>query len=258
MDDDDFLEAVETDNKEPKAEEPQAEPKAEEPKAEEPKEEPKTKEPPKAEEPLELTEVAVEAPKQAEPGFVPIAAMLDARDRAKAAEAEVQRLRAAQQPVETPDPFEDPEGFAAHQQNELNHRLQSITLNTSERFARKEHGNETVTTAQQWALQRFEADPLYRQQILNDPDPYERVVTDWRREQVFTEVQDPKEFEQFKAWKQAQNALQTQQPGGQPPQPNPTSSIPSPSLASAPAAGDILTDPIQGDREIFEEVLPKG
>lgn len=256
MEDDDFLAAVEADNTStPVAEEPKPEPPVEEPKPE-PAPEPAPAEP-KAEEPLELTEVAPGTPKP-DPGFVPIAVMLDARDRAKAAEAELERMRAQQQPqAETPDPMADPEGYASFQEERVSRALQNVTLNTSERFARKEHGQETVETAKAWALQRFAADPLYHQQILNDPDPYERVVTDWRREQVFSEVKDPKEFEQFKAWKQAQNALSAQ-PGGQPSAPNPAPSIPPPSLASAPSAGDILTEPIQGDREIFEEVLPKG
>lgn len=259
-DDEDFLAAVEADNKgTPVTDEPTPEPPvAEEPAKPEVAAEPPAT-PPAAEPVLELTpEQAIPpVPKPEETSTAPIAALLDERDRRKAAEAELERLRAAQQPAQVPDAYEDPEGFAAYQQAQIGQALQNVTLNTSERFARKEHGAETVETAKAWALQRFGTDPLYRQQILNDPDPYERVVTDWRREQVFAEVQDPNEFKQFKAWKQAQNALQAQ-PGGQPLSPTPqTPAIPAPSLASAPSAGSILTEPIQSDDEVFEEVMPR-
>ncbi len=190
-----------------------------------------------------------------------LAALLDERDKRKAAEAERDALRAAQQqqqqqPVQMPDPYEDPEGFASFQQAQVAASIQNITLNTSERFARKEHGAETVDAAKSWAMQRFASDPLYQQQVLNDPDPYERVVTDWRRDQVFAEVSDPKEFEQFRAWKQAQNQLANPS-GGAPPPSNVASAIPRRSLASAPSAGNMLTEPVQDDGEIFDEVIPK-
>lgn len=257
-DDEDFLAAVEADNKgvpeEPvKVEvvEPETAPEP----ALEPEAEPQAEAKPET---LELTELAPEQTKPTE-GFVPLGAVLDEREKRRAAEAERDALRAsqAQQQFQMPDAYEDPEGFAAAQQALLNQRLQTITLNTSERFARKEHGEETVEAAKAWALQRFASDPLYQQQILNDPDPYDRAVRDYRLSLVASEISDPTEFEQFKAWKAAQQQLQ-QQPGGQPPPPNQPPSIPPKSLASAPSAGTILDEPVQSDEDIFKEVIPKG
>lgn len=251
MDDDDFLAAVEADNASASVEEPKVEtpPVAEEPKAEPEKAE-------QEEPPLELTELAPEQTKPTE-GFVPLGAVLDERDKRKALEVELERLRSQQpQPqLQMPDPYEDPEGFASAQQALLDQRLQNITLNTSERFARKEHGPETVESAKGWALQRFGTDPLYRQQVLNDPDPYERVVKDWRAEQMLAEV-NPSEFEQFKAWKAAQGQLQMQ-PGGQPPPSTSAPTIPAPSLASAPSAGSILTEVPVSEEDIFDGAIPK-
>lgn len=259
MEDDDFLAAVEADNTSTPAEPPKVEP----PKEELPKEPAAEPQQPVAEELVLQPEQIVppaEPPKgEKAPVMVPIGVLHEVRDELQTVKADLSRFQQAQQPppeAQRPDEYEDPEGARAFDQAQVGRALQNITLNTSERFARKEHGAETVETAKKWALARFASDPLYQQQILNDPDPYERVVTDWRREQVFAEVQDPKEFEQFKAWKQAQNALQTQ-PGGQPPPPNPASAIPDPSLASAPSAGSILTEPIQSDEEIFDEVVGK-
>lgn len=249
MEDEDFLAAVEADNEgAPVVEETVAEtPPAPEPVVEAPKPEPV----------LELTELAPEQTKPTE-GFVPLGAVLDERDKRKAAEAELERIRAQQaqaQPVQKPDQWEDPEGYEAWQEARLSASIQNITLNTSERFARKEHGAETVDTAKSWALQRFTSDPLYRDQVLADPDPYERVVSDWRKDQVFKEVSDPSEFEQFKAWKAAQNQLATQ-PGATP-TPVTASPIPPRSLAGAPSAGNMLVEPVQTDDEIFDEVIGK-
>ena len=223
-----------------------------EPPVEKPVEQPVVETP----EPLELTELAPEQTKPTE-GFVPLGAVLDERDKRKAAEARIAQLEqqaAQRQPVQRPDAYDDPDGALAYERAEVSAALQNMTLNTSERFARKEHGVETVDLAKAWVLQRFAADPLYQTQILNDPDPYERVVADWRKDQLFAQVSDPKEFEQFQAWRQAQNTLQQ---GGQPPPTNQTASIPPRSLASAPSAGTMLTDPIQSDEEMFDEVIPK-
>jgi hypothetical protein len=195
-----------------------------------------------------------------EPQHAPLTALLDERDKRQAAERERDALRAqvqSQQPVEMPDPDLDPAGFAQFQESRLQQVLLNQTLNTSERFARKEHGAETVESAKQWALQKFGSDPHYQAQILADADPYERLVTDWKRDQLFSKVTDPSDFDAFLAWKAAQGQLQQQQAAPAAPA-TPAPAIPPPSLASAPSAGGVLTEVAQTDKEIFEEVLPKG
>jgi hypothetical protein len=258
MDEDDFLAAVEADNtnapvedapEPPKAEEPTQEPVQSAPAEVAPVEPAPTLEPP-----------VVEVPAHAAPGFVPIGAMLDTRDKLKAAEAELAQFRAAQQAqaqqVQIPDRYEDPDGYEAFQEATIQQRLVNITLNTSERFATKEHGKETVEAAKQWAVQRFNADPLYQRQVLGDADPYERVVTDYKRDQLFSKVTDPSDFDAFLAWKTAQGQLQQQAATTAAPQ-NPGSPIPPRSLASAPSAGGVLTDIVQSDEEAFAELFPK-
>lgn len=260
MDDDDFLAAIEADNagtpapEEPKAEQP------EEPKA------PETQQP--AAEELVLTEAdkAPESPhpepQKAEPGYVPLAALLDARDKAKAAEAELQRLKAMQQQqpqqVEVPDRYEDPEGYEAFQQAQIGQAIYQQNLRWSEAVASMKHGEETVAAAKEWGFQRCETDPYFNAKVASSPDPIGLVVAEFQREKIASEV-TPDDFAQFQAWKQAQQQLQQQQ-GGQPPPvpPNQTSAkIPPRSLASAPSAGNILTEPVQSDEEVFNEVIPK-
>lgn len=255
MEDEDFLAAVEADNKgvpeEPvKVEvvEPAPEPTSE------PVAEPQAEATP---EPLELTELAPEQTKPTE-GFVPLAAVLDERDKRKAIEAERDRLLAAQQqqqPVQMPDPYEDPEGFAAVQRQVNDQQLYQTRLYFSEQLAAVKHGEDTVKAAKDWGLQRCDSDPYFNAKVAASPDPIGYVVAEYKREEIASKV-TPDEFAQFQAWKAAQDQLTTQ-PGAPAPTPPQTSAIPAPSLASAPSAGNILTEPIQSDEEVFNEVLPK-
>jgi hypothetical protein len=254
MDDEDFLAAVEADNALAPVEDATAEAQPPEPEAKDP--------PEPAPEPAAPAQDAPAEPQpeaKPEPIMVPLAALHETRDEVKELKAKIARYEQQPQPqpqIQPPDPIEDPEGFAQFQEQRFQQQLLNQTLNTSERFARKEHGVETVEAAKQWSLQRFQTDPLYQAQVLRDPDPYERIVSDYRRDQLFSQVSDPKEFEQFQAWKAAQGQLQQQQ-GGQPPPPNQAPSIPPRSLASAPSAGSVLMDVVQSDDEIFDEVIPK-
>jgi len=265
-DDEDFLAAVEADNasnaedaKTLKVEADKVEvveqAPAETPQPEQPGGEPAT-EAPKDE---LLLDTPVEAPKQPEPGFVPIAAMLDARDRAKAAEERLRQLeeqaRQAQQQVPMPDPYEDPEGFAAAQQAQVGQALYQTNLRWSERIASIQHGADTVAKAKEWGFAKCDSDPYFNARVAASDDPIGFVVEQWKREELVSQVQ-PDEFEQFRAWKAAQAQLQTQPPA-QAGQPNTASKIPPRSLASAPSAGSILIEPEPSDEDIFKEVIGK-
>lgn len=245
MDDEDFLAAVEADNKG----------------VEEPKEEPA---------PLELTEEAPPEPEAAqpepqpepeakpEPQTAPISALLDERDKRKALEAELAQYRARQQqqqPEAVPDMFEDPDGFAAYQDQKVQAALYQQNLRWSERTATIEHGAETVSTAKDWGFQRCEADPYFNAKVAASPDPVGFVVSEWKREQIASQV-TPEDLTQFQAWKAAQAQLQAQtaQPA---PTPTPSQSAPPRSLASAPSAGSVMTEPVPSDEEIFADTFAR-
>ena len=247
MDDEDFLAAVEADNAgatvtdEPKVETP-PEPTPVEPTVEPEKAEPAT---------LELTELAPEQTKPTE-GFVPLGAVLDERDKRKAAEARLAQLEAQQQPVQMPDPYEDPEGFAAAQQGQTSAALYQINLRYSERLARVEHGAETVDAAKAWAMAKCDADPLFNAKIAQSDDPVGLAVTEYRRDEIASKV-TPDDFKAFQAWKEAQGQLQ---PAPAVP-PNSSPAIPARSLASAPSAGNILTEVEPSEDDIFGGAIPK-
>lgn len=198
-----------------------------------------------AKEPAAPAQDPAASPAEAEPAahHVPLATFLDIRDRAAAAEKRAeqaetwrkeQEAKARQQPL--PDRNQDPEAYEDFRAQQLESRLQNITLNNSERFATLAHGKESVEAAKAWALQRFQADPAYQQQVLSSSDPYEFVVSEWKRDQTISRLGDG-DLDAFLAWK----ATQAGDPSAQPTNPAPairaSPAAPRPSLASAPAAG---------------------
>jgi hypothetical protein len=159
------------------------------------------------------------------PGYVPVNVVAELRQ-------EIRALRQAPPPP-PPDPYIDPEAYQDHRDQQINDRLLNHTLNTSERFARKEYGPGVVDTARDWALGKFQSDPLFYQRVMGDPDPYELVVQEHKREQVFQRIQGS-DLDAFLAWKSG-SAPQAQ-PIAAPAAP-PQQSMPPRSLASAQSAG---------------------
>lgn len=246
MDDDDFLAAVEADNAGAPVEEPKEDPAPLELTEEAPPE-------PQAEPPVEPEPEA-----KPEPQHVPITAMLDERDKRKALEQELAQLRASQQqqqPQAVPDVFEDPDGFAAYQDQKVQQALYQQNLRWSERTATIEHGAETVNQAKDWAVARCDADPYFNAKVAASPDPIGFAVSEWKREQIASQV-TPEDLTQFQAWKAAQAQLDA---SAQPSAATTTSprTPPPRSLASAPSAGNVLTEVEPTEEDIFAGAIPK-
>ncbi len=258
MEDDDFASAFEDDDSETVAVD--IEVKAGETQAPKPEVEPAPKsEPPQPapEVPLELTDRADGT--KAEPGYVPLGALLDTRDKLKAAEARASQLeqeraqqRASQQaPQAMPDMFEDPEGY----QQVIAHQIQQATLNTrldiSEEMARGKYDDATVDAARDWVLSQGQANPGFVNQVLSSRNPYEFAVKEHRRVQALDKLSDPADLDQFLAWR----AAQQQQAGLSPVIPPQGSPLPPRSLASAPSAGGIGINPEPDDEEAFKDAF---
>lgn len=205
-------------------------------------------------EPEPVAEPAPPAPEpeaKPDPQHVPITALLDERDKRKAMEQELERLRAAQKPPEAPvvpDMFDDPEGFAAYQDQKVQAVVYAQNLRFSERMAVKEHGAETFTKAKEWGLAKCDTDPHFNAKVAASDDPYELVVSEWKREQIASQF-NPDDFAQFQAWKAAQSAVQEQT--------KPPVTAPPRSLASAPSAGSILTEVDPSEEEAFEQTFKR-
>lgn len=192
---------------------------------------------------------AAEQPKP-EPQHVPITALLDERDKRKGLEQELERLRAQQTApsVEAPDMFEDPDGFAAYQDQKVQAALYGQKLQFSERMAKKEYGADVFEQAKAWAFERCNSDPMFNAKVAQSPDPYDFAISEWKREQIVSQV-TPDDFAQFQAWKAAQTQLEAQT--------KPSPVAPPRSLASAPSAGGISTEAIPSEMEIFEDTIRK-
>lgn len=204
-------------------------------------------------EPVEAqaTEPAPVAPPAPEPAHAPITALLDEREKRQAAERRAQeieaRLRAyeQQQQVSVPDAYDDPEGFATFQQQQIEQRIYATNLQWSRRIAEVQHTPQVVAQAHEWGVERCNTDPFFNQKVQSSPDPYGFVIDQWKREQLLAEVK-PDDLEQFRAWK-AQMATGA-------PQPQPVAQVrastppPPPSLASAPSAGGAAHVPVGAGR----------
>lgn len=195
--------------------------------------------------------VAPPAPPAPEPGHVPIAAMLDEREKRQALERQLKDFqdreakakadREAVAPLPAPDFSEDPTGHLDAREADLQARIYTMNREFSRRLAVKEYGKETVETVQQWATGRCDADPQFNQAVFASEDPYEFVVQSWKREQVLAKfsADDLAQYDEFQAWKTAQAAGQTPQSliAAAPAAPSqPAPKPPPPGLVSAPSA----------------------
>lgn len=205
-------------------------------------------------EPVEEPAPVAPAEPKPEPGYVPISAIMDERDKRQAAERELARIRATQvqqtAPAPVPDVFDDPQGFIQHQEMG---RYQD-RLYFSEQLATVKHGAETVQAAKEWGIEKCASDPLFNQKLLSSQDPVGMAVQEYQREQIASQV-SPDAFKEFQAWKAAQANLATQNAAA--PAAQTTRVIPPRSLASAPSAGGISTEVEQTDKEVFDDIFAR-
>lgn len=169
---------------------------------------------------------------------VPVSALEAERSRRQALEAQLAEYQRQQQ---TPDPEYDPSGYTDHQvqtiQQQLQAQLFQQSLTFSRRLAEQVHTPEAVAQAHEWGMARCDADPLFNQRVSTSPDPYEFVVSEWKRDQVLSRLQG-NDLDQFLQWKAQQaNPLGAPQPQPAVMAPQPVAPPPR-SLASAPAAGN--------------------
>jgi hypothetical protein len=187
--------------------------------------------------PAEPSAPAPAEPPKPEPIMVPLAALHETRDKVKDLEAQLGQFRQAQQPqpqpVQAPDPYEDPEGFAAFQQQQTHAAIYASNLNWSARVAELQHGKELVASVMEWGKARCDADPYFNARLHASQDPVGLAIEEFQRSNI-----DPSDYAAFTAWKTAQAATSQAQPqpaqAAAPPTPAPPQSI-----VSAPSAGGL-------------------
>lgn len=126
-------------------------------------------------------EPAPEPEQTPQQGHIPIQALLDEREKRQEAarraadlEREIQQLRQAQAPQNRPDLYDDPDAWAAQQEQQFRERLFEQEARISYRWAAKESGDDVVKAAIDWA--GATNDPYLQQRFRNSSDPYGEVL----------------------------------------------------------------------------------
>jgi hypothetical protein len=228
---------------------------------------------PPAEAPQEATpqpEAPVETPPEApaqpeapkEEHTVPLAKYLDTRDELKELrrfKAEQEAKAQAQPPVQAPDPYDDPEGYRAFHQAEVQRAVTAQKFEMSDVMARQSHGAETVEAAAEWALGKAQADPVFAAQYMRESHPIDWIVRQHKRDGLLQQVgEDPDEFVRRRAAELgliAQPAAGAQVPAVSAQQ-VPKPAAPPKSLVGAPSAGGVQSLPV-GPLAGVEAVFPR-
>lgn len=118
--------------------------------------------------------------------------MLEERDKrhkaeAKAAELErrIQQFESQQQPPQIPS-ASDPEAFAQY----LQQQKTNTVFDVSETMAREKHGDELVSKAMDWALQRAQQSPAFAAEYLKQKHPIDWAVKQQKREATLNDIGD--------------------------------------------------------------------
>ena len=172
-----------------------------------------------------------------EPIMVPLKALHETRDEVRALRSQLEALQPQAQPQvqQVPDIFENPEGYAAFLQSQIQSVTLNERLNTSEELVRQTAGDETVNAAQEWGRQMLASNPAFAQAFYQQRNPYGFLVKEHQRFQTVSQLgDDPDQIKAFLAWKSAQGQVsQGEQPVSQ------QQSAPPPSIASATSAGGV-------------------
>jgi hypothetical protein len=192
--------------------------------------------------------VAQPEPAKAEPGHVPINALLDEREKRQKLEKRLADLeQQTRQPQNIPSVTDDPEAFAQHQQLLIQQTATNTRFETSELVARQQHGDDPVQKAMDWAMQRSQESPAFAAEYLKQKHPIDWAVRQQKRHALLDDIGDDPEAYRAKIIAEFQAANPAPQPApaaAASPQPAAAKPAPRPSLASAPTAGGIQTAPV--------------
>jgi hypothetical protein len=131
-----------------------------------------------------------EAPRD-EARTIPLATALNWRDEAKEHKRRADDLEARmRQPSARPDPFDDPEGFAAHQQQLVQQAIVQDRFERSHEDATEKWGEDKVREAVSWAQQRAESNPAFAAEYMAKPRPIHWIVQQHQRDALLSDIGD--------------------------------------------------------------------
>lgn len=199
-------------------------------------------------------------PDRPEPGYIPIAAMMDERDKRRALEKELEQFRSKQvEAPAIPDPFDDPQGYAGYVQQQIDERTTAVTFQISERFAKQAHGEEAVQKAIEWGAEKAKADPSFAMGYMRDSDPIGWIVQQHKRDALLSDIGDnPDDWFTREAAKRGYVVQSATEPAAAPAvamrQPAPRAPVPPRSIASD--ATPASATPTSGSYNVFDGLLP--
>lgn len=184
---------------------------------------------------------------------IPITALLDERDKRKAAMAEADQLRRklAEYEAKTapkPDFYADPEAALTATQQAAQQAAIAAALNTkleTSRFlAEKEFGAEVVKEAYAF----FDQNPHLSRDLIASPSPFHEAVKTYQRHKMMQEIGDDPASYRARIEAETRERLLAEMQA----QPKPTA--PPPSMASAPGTSGAQQPPTSG----FDALFVKG
>lgn len=214
--------------------------------------------------PVEAPQEPVEAPAAPQPEqpkedhSVPLRTYLDTRDELKELRRWKQEQEAKAQAPKAPDPFDDPQGFAAHQEQQFQARLTQQKFEMSDVMARQAHGPDTVEAASNWAMERAQKDPVFAAQYMREPHPIDWIVRQHKRDSLVSnlpeDVSSLDELIEREIAKRGLNAAPAAPAAIHQPAPKPAA--PTPSLVNAPSGGG-LAEVATGKLAALDAVFPR-
>lgn len=127
---------------------------------------------------------------------IPIGALLDEREKRKELERELATLRQQQptQQASVPDPYDQPNEFAAHIEGQIAQARQAQKVDTSYHLAVRDYGKDQVEEARTWALEKAQSDPVFMQQVevafQTQALPIDWVIQQHKRDGLVSQIGD--------------------------------------------------------------------
>lgn len=164
-------------------------------------------------------------------------------------QAQTQQQGRAEQP-KIPDPIDDPQGYTAYLDNQVQRYVLNERLNTSEAIARDKAGDEAVDAAIEAFQTAAASNPSLAHQFIQSRNPYGDLLSWHRKQQAMAEVgEDPDAFRE-RIRQEVLAELQGQQPAPVQAKPKAT---PPPSLAKGGTNSAPSNEP--GDEDAFLSVF---
>lgn len=172
-----------------------------------------------------------------QPGFVPLSAVLDEREKRQGLEKQLQELQRKQQPpAAMPDATSDPKGWQAAQDARYQKYEMDTKMQMSGRFAAQHYGQDKVQAAMQWGQSQNAEDQYFGSKFTAQSDPYGWLVEQHRQAQALGLLAGKSPEDWALAYAQSQGFVKPEGAAATPQQPATAPAVAQPVAPQRPAA----------------------